>query len=116
MQLCNVETKHFAEIEDMHHDMRLFLNTLSLCLEKGDTARAKELLSSYSTRLHESGTKRYCSNDTINYILSDFDAKCGEADVKFIPRIMLDQMTTDLNLFCRSLPMRSIMRLTHRSW
>lgn len=87
------------EIRVMHHDMRLFMNTLSLCIERGDIGRAKDLLTSYGARLDETRTKRYCSIDVINYILSDFDVKCRDAKVKFVPRIKLGNVTTDINSF-----------------
>lgn len=41
------------EIRILHHDMRLFLSSLTVCLEQGDTDKAKEMLASYTSHIEK---------------------------------------------------------------
>lgn len=86
-------------IRILHHDMRLFLSSLSVCLEQGDSAKATEMLSSYIARIDDVKMKRYCHIDIINYILSDFSAKCKHNHVSFEYTIEIEDMKADENLF-----------------
>ena len=81
------------EIKLLHHDMRLFLSTPSVCLEEEDYNKAKVMLSSYSSHIDNAGLKKYCGVDTINYILSDFEAKCTEAGTEFEHDVEPDHLT-----------------------
>ena len=83
----------------MHHDMRLFLSALSVCLEEENIGKAKEMLSSYSSHIDNARLKKYCSMDTINYILSDFEAKCTETGTGFEHEVKIDHLAVDVNMF-----------------
>ncbi|MDD5952855.1 MAG: GHKL domain-containing protein [Oscillospiraceae bacterium] len=86
------------EIRRLHHDMRLFLSTLSVCLEEGQTDQAKALVSSYLTDAEPTKVQRFCSIDLINYILSDFAAKCDGHHVAFQHKVEIGSLDLDLNM------------------
>ena len=86
-------------IRILHHDMRLFLSSLSVCLEQGDSEKATEMLSSYISRIDDVKMKHFCHIDIINYILSDFSAKCKHNHVSFEYTIEIEDIKTDMNLF-----------------
>lgn len=87
------------EIRILHHDMRLFLNSLSLCLEAGDPDKAKEMLASYTSYIENTRIQRFCNIDTINYVLSDFAAKCKSNHVTFTHKVKIDDLCVDINTF-----------------
>ena len=39
--------------------------------------------------------KRYCGNDTLNYVLSDYAAQCREKGIRFHTAIELGELTVD---------------------
>lgn len=88
-----------AEIRCLRHDLQLFLNALSSCIEQSDRETAQKMISGFSQRAAASSVKRYCGNDTLNYVLSDYAAQCREKGVRFHSVIELDQLTVDEILF-----------------
>ena len=88
-----------ADIRLLRHDLRLFLNSLSTCIETSDKETARKLISGFSDRAEASSIKRYCQNDTLNYVLSDYAAQCREKEVRFQCRIELAELTADEILF-----------------
>ena len=87
------------EIRILHHDMRLFLCSLTVCLEQGDTDKAKEMLASYTSHIENTRMQHFCNNDTLNYVLSDFAAKCKLNSIEFIHRVELAELKVDINMF-----------------
>lgn len=75
------------EIKLLRHDLRLFLSTLSVCVDTDDKDTARNLINSYTEQVDRSKPTRFCSNDTVNYVLSDFAAKCEAHEVKFLHSI-----------------------------
>lgn len=100
-QAKEVETirRSEAEIRILRHDMRLFLNSLSSCIEHSDKATAQKMISGFVERAEASSVKRYCTNDTLNYLLSDYAAQCREKAVLFHPVIELTETIPDEILF-----------------
>lgn len=100
-QAKEVETirRSEAEIRILRHDMRLFLNSLSSCIEHSDKATAQKMISGFVERAEASSVKRYCANDTLNYLLSDYAAQCREKAVLFHPDIKLTETIPDEILF-----------------
>ena len=84
-----------TEIRRLRHDMRLFLNSLSSCIEQSDKETALKLISGFSKQAVASSLKHYCSNDTLNYVLSDYAAQCREKDVPFHSVIELAELPVD---------------------
>lgn len=87
------------EIRIMHHDMRLFLSSLNVCLEQGEIDKAKEMLASYTSYIENTRMQRFCNIDTINYVLSDFAAKCKLNNVEFIHKVEIEELQIDINMF-----------------
>ena len=86
------------EIRLLHHDMRLFLSSLSVCLEEGNADKAKEQVALYLSRMPSTKVQHFCKIDTINYILSDFAAKCQAEKVAFVHKVELDALPFDINM------------------
>lgn len=87
------------EIRLLRHDMRLFLNTLALRLEENDIDSARNMISNLASNVEATTLHRYCRNDTINYILSDFAAKCKENQITFDTSVELAELKTDEIMF-----------------
>lgn len=84
-----------GEIRRLRHDLRLFLNSLSSCVAQSDVETAKKLIAGFSDRAEASSVKRYCGNDTLNYVLSDYAAQCREKGIRFHTAIELGELTVD---------------------
>lgn len=88
-----------GEIRHMRHDLKLFLNSLSSCIEQSDKETARKLIAGFSSRAEASAVKRYCRNDTLNYVLSDYAAQCQEKGIRFHATVELANLTVDEILF-----------------
>ena len=88
------------EVRLLRHDMRLFLNGLSLCVEEGDKETARKMIAGFSAQVEATALRRYCRSDTVNYVLSDFSARCQELDVPFAPVVELTNEIPDEIIFC----------------
>lgn len=71
------------EVRLLRHDMRHILNAVVCCIENDQGEQAKELISSYVLNIERTKPKRFCENDMVNYILSDFCTKCEVFAVDF---------------------------------
>lgn len=100
-QTKEVETIRRSEVEIRHlrHDLLLFLNSLSSCIEQSDKETAQKLISGFSEQTKASSVKCYCGNDTLNYVLSDYAAQCREKEVRFQPVIELSELAVNEILF-----------------
>lgn len=87
------------EIRLLRHDMRLFLSSLSICLEQNEPEKAKEMLSSYLSRIENTKIEHFCNIDTIDYVLADFAGKCNLEHVDFVHTIEISNFGLDKNLF-----------------
>lgn len=87
------------KIRLLRHDMRFILNNLASSIENNDKENALKLISSYMSEIEHTTVKRYCGNDTINYILSSYSNKCDNASIQFVTKIMIDEINVDEFLF-----------------
>lgn len=87
------------DIRRLRHDLRLLLNSLSSCIEHSDKETARKLIAGFSHQVETPSIKRYCENDTLNYVLSDYAARCQEKGIRFQPVIELSELTVDEILF-----------------
>lgn len=71
------------EIRLMRHDMRLFLGSLSVALEEGDLEHAKKMVASYTDSVEKTTVRRFCENNTVNYVLSHYAARCEAQKIHF---------------------------------
>jgi len=88
------------ELHLLRHDMRHLLNSVNVCLEANDTAKAKELISGYISHIDLTVVTRYCQNDTLNYIASSFVSKCEQYDIPLQLSIEIDELHFDEISFC----------------
>lgn len=100
-QKKEIETikRNEKEIRILHHDMRLFLSSLAVCLEQEEVDKAKTMLASYTSHIANTRLQHFCNIDTINYVLSDFAAKCQCNGVNFIHKVELSELKIDSNMF-----------------
>lgn len=67
----------------LRHDMRHFLASLSVLIENGETEKAQEYISGIINSTEKTVSKRYCTNDTINMILSSYEDIISENRIDF---------------------------------
>ncbi len=87
------------EIRILRHDMRLFLDTLLLRINENDLESARNMVANLASNVESTSLRRFCSNNTVNYILSDFAAKCEESDISFETTVQLEALHADEILF-----------------
>ena len=88
-----------GEIRRLRHDLKLLLNSLSTSIEQSDKETARKLISGFSQQAEASSVIHYCGNDTLNYVLSDYAARCREKGIPFKPMIELTEFDVDEILF-----------------
>lgn len=92
-------THNEHEIRILRHDMRLFLQNLSLCIENNDKTTAQKMISSYIDNVNATAIKKYCQNPTINYVISAFSKKCEELQISLVCRINITDLNCDEIIF-----------------
>lgn len=88
------------EIRLLRHDMRLLLSSLAISIENGETETAQEMIASHIARIDGTRLERFCGIETINYVLSDYAAKCSNDCVAFSFDVALENLDVDELLFC----------------
>lgn len=91
--------KSNLEASLMRHDMRLLLSNLALCIDHNDKENARNLISGYVSQVDSASLHRYCPNDTVNYILSNFENKCSKANIPFLVDLGLETLRVDEIMF-----------------
>ena len=87
------------EMRFLRHDMRFFLESILLCLEDGDKEKAQDMIREFTAEVASTVIKRYCENETINYVLSGFAAKYQEQKVEFESLVEIPELTLDEVMF-----------------
>ena len=67
----------------LRHDMRHFLNNISWYIENGEEEKAQEYIHEIIESVDNTASKRYCSNNTINMILSSYEYTIREKQIAF---------------------------------
>ena len=88
------------ELQLLRHDMRHFLGVLSGCLQAGNNEKARCLLDNYVSQIEATSPERFCENDMVNYVLTDFSARCRDAGIAFHCNVGLSELKYDEILFC----------------
>ena len=83
------------EIRLIRHDMRHLLDNISFCLDVNDTEKATELIAGFITHIDATIVARYCKNDTLNYVLSSYVAKCEQYQVHLTLDVQIDEIAID---------------------
>jgi sensor histidine kinase regulating citrate/malate metabolism len=87
------------EIRIIRHDMRLFLNTLIMHINQDDKEAALNLTTTLASNIEATNIRRYCDNDIVNYIVSDYAAKCEKSCVYFHTTIEIQELDIDEIIF-----------------
>lgn len=100
-QAKEIEAAKRSEYETklLRHDMRLLLSNLATCIENGENDKAQEMIATYTTYIQGTKLQHFCQNDTLNSVLSNFDAKCRSEEVRFLPTVELSVLRVDEILF-----------------
>lgn len=88
------------EIRLIRHDMRHVLDNINFCLDVNDIEKAKELISGFITHIDATIVARYCKNDTLNYVLSSYVAKCEAHHINLTLDVQIYDIHIDETLFC----------------
>ncbi len=72
-----------AAISLLRHDMRHFLNNISGYIEQGETEKAQEYIHEIIQAVDATARKKYCSNETVNMILSSYEQIIKENQIDF---------------------------------
>lgn len=88
------------EIRLLRHDMRLLLSSIDISIENGDTEKARELICAYTDNINRTKVERFCANDSVNYVLSDYAGRCKVEGIPFTHIIEMDALKVDEILFC----------------
>ena len=83
----------------LRHDMRLLLSNLALSIEKDDKEASLKMISGFVTQVEAASVHRYCKNDTVNYVLANFEGKCKEQQIDFCVTVELDELAVDEIMF-----------------
>ena len=88
------------ELRLLRHDMRLLLSSLAISIENDETEKAQEMIAAQIHRIDGTKLERFCNVETLNYVLSDYAAKCRKEEIDFSFDIALDTIGVDEILFC----------------
>ena len=91
----NVVRRSEQEIRLLRHDMRMLLSSLAVSVENGETENALEMIAHYTSHIEGTQLKRFCSIDTINYVLSDYEMKCQTENIPFACTVELPDIHVD---------------------
>ena len=83
------------EIRLLRHDMRMMMNSLSVCIAENDVESAKRIVSGFTSGIDKTSVVRYCDNTIVNYILSDYAAKCEREGVKLEADVAVEKIEAD---------------------
>ena len=100
-QAKEIEAIRKSELETslLRHDMRLLLSNLALSIQKNDREAALNMISGYTAQVDAAALHRYCNNNTINYILANFESRCQAAGVTLQTDLEFDSLAVDEVMF-----------------
>lgn len=90
-----IETMRRSEknISLLYHNMRHFLSTVSTYIENGENEKAQEYINSIIGSTDKNVSRRYCTNEIVNMILSSYENVIIENSIDFrytvrIPKVL----------------------------
>jgi len=100
-QIKEIDAIRKSDLETrlLRHDMRLLLSNLALSVEQDDKETALKLISGYTEQVEKVSLRRYCGNDTINYILQNYESRCRDLGIRFNADVQIGEFTLDEVLF-----------------
>lgn len=91
------------ELRILRHDMRIFAEILKASIQTDDKASAMKLATNISDRVKKTQINRFCNNNIINYILSDYALRCQEHHIKFETSVKLAEFNLDEIMFASAI-------------
>lgn len=91
--------KSNLETRLLRHDMRLLLANLALTIKQGDKETSLKMISGFTKEVEANSLYRYCENDTVNYIIANFENKCRQSAVHFDATVDIEKLSVDEVLF-----------------
>ena len=88
------------EIRLIRHDMHSVLNTVSLCIQEKNYAKAEELLSTLNSRIEGTKLKQFCEVDTVNYVVSHYVTRCEAESISFSCDVAVTDCRVDEVMLC----------------
>jgi len=88
-----------TETRLLRHDMRHILSSLALCIEQNDRETALKMISGFASQVEASTVKKYCPNDTLNYIISNFESKCSQKGIRFEATVEMGELSMEETTF-----------------
>lgn len=82
------------------HDMRHYLSLIDACLSDNNKEAAQKYIADVENAIKDTVVERYCSNYTVNLILSSYIAKAVNADIQVETKIDLPEKSpiSDMDL------------------
>ena len=87
------------EIRLLRHDMRMFLSSLAISIENGEMENVRIMINSQISQIDATKLQRYCANDILNYVISDYASRCREKSIDFKCDVRLEELTVDEMMF-----------------
>ena len=79
----------------IRHDLRHLLDNLAMTIQQDDKESALRMISGLINQMPSPSLQRYCTFDTINYVLSNYAGKCKALDVDAQFTVELHTLTVD---------------------
>jgi len=97
-RILSAEQAHYQKIAEMYetlsvlrHDFKYYLKKIDELLQTGDIEKTKLYLTEIKKQLPESGLHYYCTDYTINALLTSYAKSCKEFNIKYNVEIALPQ-------------------------
>lgn len=87
------------ELRILRHDMRMFLESLAVCIESGEKEDALAMVQSYADLIQGTRVEEFCRNKTVNYVLSGYREKCREKGVELTCAVKVGDLEVDEMIF-----------------
>ncbi len=99
------EIKHSEyEISLIRHDMRHFLNTVCIMIENQEYETAQKYIHQIIEVTDKTALQKFCNNEMINLILSSYESRMKEKNIRFNASVMIPD-----KLPCSELDLTSIL-------
>ena len=79
------------EISLLRHDMRHFLSNILAFIQNGDSDKAAAYIHQIIHATNQTALKKYCDNELVNIVLSSFQSKMQEQQIRFVATIRIPQ-------------------------
>ena len=88
-----------AEMKILRHDIRHLLTCVTTSINNGDKDTALSLISEYISMVDSTVIHRHCENDTLNYIISNYENICAANNIQFNVAVAIQNLSVDAMLF-----------------